>query len=256
MNFMDVVSKRIVELREEKGETQQELANAIGITRQTLSRYEIAARTVNVDVLAALAQHFKVSADYLLGLSDIRSTVQNMQTACEVTGLSEKAIENIKSLEYRMPDKIRKKNMNFIEKNKIEQTEIAHHLYEEIKETFYYSINEKDKTIMQITNTLFESKYFDKIIRTIVAACLKRVESDEHIDSLKKIESETNQEEKKDARDALILAEEFSEEQRNIDNSYKVAIMDVYAFAKEFVEFYAKQKREGESDGKHHGTQE
>lgn len=250
MNFMDVVSKRIVELREEKGETQQELANAIGITRQTLSRYEIAARTVNVDVLAALAQHFKVSADYLLGLSDIRSTVQNMQTACEVTGLSEKAIENIKSLEYRMPDKIRKKNMNFIEKNKIEQTEIAYHLYEEIKETFYYSINEKDKTIMQITNTLFESKYFDKIIRTIVAACLKRVESDEHIDSLKKIGSETNQKEK------IILAEEFSEEQRNIDNSYKVAIMDVYAFAKDFVEFYARQKREGESDGKHHGTQE
>lgn len=233
---------------------KQELANAIGITRQTLSRYEIAARTVNADVLAALAQHFKVSADYLLGLSDIRSTVQNMQTACEVTGLSEKAIENIKSLEYRMPDIIRKENMN--QKNKIEQTEISYPLYEEIKETFYYSIHEKDKTIMQITNTLFESKYFDKIIRTIVAACLKRVESDEHIDSLKKIGSETNQEEKKDARDALILAAEFSEEQRNIDNSYKVAIMDVYAFAKEFVEFYARQKREGESDGKHHGTQE
>lgn len=233
---------------------KQELANAIGITRQTLSRYEIAARTVNADVLAALAQHFKVSADYLLGLSDIRSTVQNMQTACEVTGLSEKAIENIKSLEYRMSDIIRKENMN--QKNKIEQTEISYPLYEEIKETFYYSIHEKDKTIMQITNTLFESKYFDKIIRTIVAACLKRVESDEHIDSLKKIGSETNQEEKKDARDALILAAEFSEEQRNIDNSYKVAIMDVYAFAKEFVEFYARQKREGESDGKHHGTQE
>ena len=248
MNFMDVVSKRIVELREEKGETQQELANAIGITRQTLSRYEIAARTVNADVLAALAQHFKVSTDYLLGLSDIRSTVKNMQTACEVTGLSEKAIENIKSLEYRMPDMIRKENMN--QKNKIEQAEISYPLYEEIKETFYYSIHEKDKTIMQITNTLFESKYFDKIIRTIVAACLKRVESDEHKDFLKKIGSETNQKEK------IILAEEFLKEQRNIDNSYKVAIMDVYAFAKDFVEFYARQKREGESDGKHHGTQE
>ena len=74
MDYMDNVSKRIVSLREEKGETQQELANAVGITRQSLSRYEIAARTVSVEVLGALAQHFNVSADYLLGLSDVRST--------------------------------------------------------------------------------------------------------------------------------------------------------------------------------------
>ncbi len=92
MDYMDNVSKRIVSLREEKGETQQELANAIGITRQSLSRYEIAARTVSVEVLGALAQHFNVSADYLLGLSDVKSTEQDMQTACEVTGLSEKAV--------------------------------------------------------------------------------------------------------------------------------------------------------------------
>ena len=92
MDYMDNVSKRIVSLREEKGETQQELANAVGITRQSLSRYEIAARTASVEVLGALAQHFNVSADYLLGLSDVKSTEQDIQTACEVTGLSEKAV--------------------------------------------------------------------------------------------------------------------------------------------------------------------
>lgn len=96
MNYMDKVSRRIVELREEKGETQQELADAIGITRQSLSRYEIAARTINVDVLGALARHFEVSSDYLLGLSDVKSTEQDTKIACKVTGLSEKAIENIK----------------------------------------------------------------------------------------------------------------------------------------------------------------
>ena len=92
MDYMDNVSKRIVSLREEKGETQQELANAVGITRQSLSRYEIAARTASVEVLGALAQHFNVSADYLLGLSDVKSTEQDIQTACEATGLSEKAV--------------------------------------------------------------------------------------------------------------------------------------------------------------------
>ena len=95
MNIMDKVSRRIVELREEKGETQQELADAIGITRQSLSRYEIAVRTINVDVLGALAQHFGVSSDYILGLSDVRSTDQDMKTACEVTGLSENALNGL-----------------------------------------------------------------------------------------------------------------------------------------------------------------
>lgn len=98
MDYMNNVSKRIVSLREEKGETQQELANAIGITRQSLSRYEIAARTVNAEVLGALARHFGVSADYLLGLSDVRSTEQDMRTACEVTGLTEETIKSLQTL--------------------------------------------------------------------------------------------------------------------------------------------------------------
>ena len=97
MDYMEKVSERIVSLREEKGETQQELADAIGITRQSLSRYEIAARTVSVEVLGALAQHFNVSADYLLGLSDVRSTEQDMRAACEVTGLSEETITKLKA---------------------------------------------------------------------------------------------------------------------------------------------------------------
>lgn len=104
MEFMDKVSKRIVELREAKGETQQELADAIGITRQSLSRYEIATRTINVDVLGALAQHFNVTTDYLLGLSDIKSTEQDMKIACEVTGLSEKAVKKIASYELSAID--------------------------------------------------------------------------------------------------------------------------------------------------------
>ncbi|WP_302191994.1 helix-turn-helix domain-containing protein [uncultured Ruminococcus sp.] len=97
MDYMEKVSKRIVSLREEKGETQQELADAIGITRQSLSRYEIAARTINIEVLGTLAQHFGVSADYLLGLSDVRSMEQDMQAACEMTGLSEETITKLKA---------------------------------------------------------------------------------------------------------------------------------------------------------------
>ena len=95
MNTLKNVSERLIALREEQGETQQQLADAIGITRQTLSRYEIGMRTMGVDILAELAKHFGVSADFLLGLSDVKSTDKDMQTACAVTGLSEEAIKQL-----------------------------------------------------------------------------------------------------------------------------------------------------------------
>lgn len=94
---MEKFGQRISALREERGETQQELADAIGITRQSLSRYEIAARTINVDVLGELAKHFNVSSDYLLGLSDVRSTEQDIKIACEVTGLSENVVHELQN---------------------------------------------------------------------------------------------------------------------------------------------------------------
>lgn len=95
---METVSKfgeRLLKLREERNETQQQLADAIGITRQSLSRYETNDRTPNIDLVYNIAKHYNVSADYLLGLSEIQSSDKKIETACEVTGLSEKSIQLI-----------------------------------------------------------------------------------------------------------------------------------------------------------------
>ena len=50
-----------------------------------------------MEALGKLAEFFNVSADYLLGLSDVRSTEQDMRAACEVTGLSEETITKLKA---------------------------------------------------------------------------------------------------------------------------------------------------------------
>ncbi len=57
--------------------------------------YENGQRVPDIDVLVRIADCFNVSADYLLGCPDVASVApsQKMQAACEVTGLSEKAIE-------------------------------------------------------------------------------------------------------------------------------------------------------------------
>lgn len=96
---METVSKfgeRLLKLREEREETQQQLADAIGITRQSLSRYETNERTPNIDLVYNIAKYYNVSADYLIGLSEIQSNDKKIETACEVTGLEEVAIDVLK----------------------------------------------------------------------------------------------------------------------------------------------------------------
>lgn len=52
-------------------------------------------RSVGYDKIKQLAIHYGVSADYLLGISDIPSQDQNIRSIAEFTGLSQEAIEKI-----------------------------------------------------------------------------------------------------------------------------------------------------------------
>lgn len=86
---------KITVLRKESDMPQAKLAELTGITQQTLSRYEKGERQASLDFVINAADVFGVSTDFLLGKTDIRSAKPDIKTACEVTGLSEKAIKNI-----------------------------------------------------------------------------------------------------------------------------------------------------------------
>lgn len=89
----------IKELREKAGESQEQLAIALNApNRETITRWENGARDLKREHIIAIAQHFNVSTDYLLGLSDIQTTDTDIQNACKVTGLSETAIKHIAAL--------------------------------------------------------------------------------------------------------------------------------------------------------------
>lgn len=92
----DVFISRFAELKKESGETNKDLQDVFGLSLSALINYQTGKRIPDIAFLHKLAQHFGVSADYLLGLSDVRSTEQDIQTACEVTGLSEKAVKMLK----------------------------------------------------------------------------------------------------------------------------------------------------------------
>lgn len=64
---MDVISERLTKLRDEKGATQEEVAEACDMSRVTLARYENGTRKPIPKNLSRLAEYYGKTADYLLG---------------------------------------------------------------------------------------------------------------------------------------------------------------------------------------------
>ena len=62
--------KRIRDLREDHDKTQQQIADLLGTSQTMYARYERGANELPLRHLITLCQYYKVSADYILGLSD------------------------------------------------------------------------------------------------------------------------------------------------------------------------------------------
>lgn len=67
MEFMTIFSERIKRLRKNKGLKQQELAEILGIKRNTYSDWENGKTEPSFENLIKLADLFEVSLDCLLG---------------------------------------------------------------------------------------------------------------------------------------------------------------------------------------------
>lgn len=61
--------ERMREVRTDADETQQNIADCLGITQPQYQLYESGKRSFPIDLLAKFCAHYGVSADYLLGLA-------------------------------------------------------------------------------------------------------------------------------------------------------------------------------------------
>ena len=108
---LDEIALRFQEAREvynRHGEqTLSEVSKATGIQKSLLSDLENydRQRSVGYDKVVILARHYGVSADYLLGLSDVPVISEDIQAAGKTLGLSYDAIMNIRFLAERFGDK-------------------------------------------------------------------------------------------------------------------------------------------------------
>lgn len=69
---------RIKNLREELNMTQQELADKLEGAKSTVAMYEKGNRKPSLEVLVKLSEIFDCSIDYLLGKTDVRKSIENI----------------------------------------------------------------------------------------------------------------------------------------------------------------------------------
>lgn len=88
-----VFGEKIVEQRKRKGITQQELADALNISRSTLAGYEAENKKPSYKVLVRIAEYFGVTTDYLLGAEG-----DAMGTEEKINEITQRVGRNIRSI--------------------------------------------------------------------------------------------------------------------------------------------------------------
>ena len=85
-----MLAENIKTLRLSNGWTQSELAKKLGITRSSVNAWEMGISVPSTSYIVELAQLFRVSTDFLLGL--------NQNASIDISGLSEEEIRIISEL--------------------------------------------------------------------------------------------------------------------------------------------------------------
>ena len=103
--------KNLKELRNKKGISQQQLADVIGTSQQSINKYENHSIEPDIDTLILMAKFFNTSVDYLIGNTRINRIIENVKP----NDLNQDETELIEN--YRKLDKNRKQSIHIIINN-------------------------------------------------------------------------------------------------------------------------------------------
>lgn len=93
-----VFAERLTDLINDFDISYRDLEKCTGISASAISKYTNEGAQAPITTVAKLAKYFGVSADYLLGISDAKTSDKDIQAVCDYTGLSAEAIKNIRQL--------------------------------------------------------------------------------------------------------------------------------------------------------------
>lgn len=276
--YDSIFAKRLRSLIDEKGTTIQAVAENISdmsgtkITRQAVSQYADGTTMPNAERIYYIAQYFGVSADYLLGLSDVQSTNKGIQYICDCTGLSEKSVKNLyviktnkaimrnSLINHLIESQSLLKTMN-IYYNSFVFDEVTKNEYGLIpkKETVYSSKTHKKLSFAQLIETLpqdrsnYEKSLLDSVKKKIIFNFLKKVADVDECKLYLHGEMATddyypNEEDKQE------VVELFDYEERDCEENYEqLAEAALIEHEKKICAIYnfLNSIEEGEQSGKH-----
>lgn len=104
---MASIGERILNLRKKQNLSQKELAEKVGITEASLSRYENNLREPKAEIIAKISEILGCSTDYLLGLSNNTEAY----TPKSSTNINKTRYKTYEEIESTMIDKLIKENI-------------------------------------------------------------------------------------------------------------------------------------------------
>lgn len=142
--FAEILSKLLQEAKE-KGISQDNIAQAIGVSRQSLGKWANGVTVPDILDLKKLANYFDVSADYLMGFSSLPKSDLDLIQASKITNIPEKTLLKLSQL--------------FDIKSKFDNIDIGFHKYGAF---FFFSSNTIDQSINGYIDNLLDG--FNKAI--------------------------------------------------------------------------------------------
>lgn len=115
---MQSIGDRILTIRKELNISQKELADKVGITEASLSRYENNLREPRAEILGKIAIALGVSTDYLLGQTDIQNP-QDYKLVKSLAGDDPELLEILKRFTEREDLKIILKQLLYVDKDEL-----------------------------------------------------------------------------------------------------------------------------------------
>lgn len=106
MNDNKIINRldNLKKLREDKKITQIKLSTDLGVSQELISRYELGSSFPQPNMLIKLANYFNCSVDYLLGITDIPTTVKSLdKNDIELNTI----IEKYNKLSYSKKEKLK-----------------------------------------------------------------------------------------------------------------------------------------------------
>ena len=95
---MNITVERLRTLIDETELPRQAIADEMGCDVSTITKHYNGTRNLTTDFIVMYARYFNVSADWLLGLSEVRTVSPDTAMICRVTGLDDKAVQTLSAI--------------------------------------------------------------------------------------------------------------------------------------------------------------